>query len=172
MIQRLRVPLGFVIAAAVLYLAQPNGRSIAFGLPVALTGAAFRFLAAGIIRKDSSLAIVGVYAWTRNPLYFGSFMLAAGFAIMSANWVAGALLVVPSVVIYPVVIGREEAHLSRLFPEEFRAYRSSVPCFVPRPRTVKMTFSLKQYVANREYNTLLGFAAVLAAFVAKVRMAR
>jgi protein-S-isoprenylcysteine O-methyltransferase Ste14 len=170
MIQRFRVPLGFAIAAAVLYLAQPNPRSIAFGLPVALIGAAFRFLAAGVIRKDSSLATTGVYGWTRNPLYFGSFMLAAGFAVMSANWISAVLLVIPSAVIYPVVIRREEAHLEKLFPEEFGDYCARVPGFFPRPRSSKMSFSLNQYIANREYNTLLGFVAVLGIFIIKTRM--
>ena len=169
MIQRFRVPLGFAIAAAVLYLAQPNGRSIAFGLPVAFIGAAFRFLAAGVIRKDSSLATTGVYAWTRNPLYFGSFMLAAGFAIMSASSVAAALLVIPSVVIYPAVIRREESHLAKLFPKEFDAYRVRVPRFIPRPRSINISFSLEQYMSNREYNTLLGFVVVLAIFIIKTR---
>jgi protein-S-isoprenylcysteine O-methyltransferase Ste14 len=168
MIQRFRVPLGFLVAAGVLYWASPTGLSIATGLPVALVGGVFRMMAAGVIRKDSSLATDGPYAWTRNPLYFGSFLLALGFAIMSANLVAAGLLIIPSGVVYPVVIRREEAHLERLFPEDFQAYRSRVPCFVPRFRGAGAPFSLKQYIANREYNTALGFAAALALFIAKL----
>jgi len=167
MIRRLRVPLGFAIAAAVLYAAEPTGISIALGLPAALIGAAFRFVAAGAIRKDSSLATNGLYAWTRNPLYFGSALLAAGFAIMSASIIAAGLLLIPSILIYPIVIREEEAHLDGLFPDEFRLYRAKVPCFFPRPGPLEPSFSLKQYVANREYNTALGFAAALAVFIAK-----
>jgi protein-S-isoprenylcysteine O-methyltransferase Ste14 len=85
MAQKLRVPIGFVLAVIVLYLAQPTAVSILAGLPVALIGAVFRGLAAGVIKKDSTLATSGVYALTRNPLYFGSSLLAAGFAIMSAS---------------------------------------------------------------------------------------
>jgi hypothetical protein len=44
--QKLRVPLGFVVAAAVLYLATPSWISIAAGLPFALVGVTFRALAA------------------------------------------------------------------------------------------------------------------------------
>src|SRR5438067_9519795 len=120
MAQRFRVPLGFVLAVAVLYLAEPTRISILTGLPVAIIGALFRALAAGVIKKDSSLATAGVYALTRNPLYFGSSLIATGFAIMSANEVAAALLIVPFGLIYPTVMLREEAHLTRLFPEEFR----------------------------------------------------
>jgi protein-S-isoprenylcysteine O-methyltransferase Ste14 len=167
MIQRIRVPAGFVIAALVLYLAKPTGLSVAIGLPVALAGAAFRMMAAGVIRKDSVLATAGPYAWTRNPLYFGSFLLAAGFAIMSARLIVAALLVIPSALIYPAVIRREEAHLERLFPRDFRLYCAQVPRFVPRLGKFSSSFSIAQYVANREYNTALGFCAALAIFIAK-----
>ena len=122
MIQRLRVPLGFVIAAIVLWIAKPNGLTILIGLPFALAGAALRAMAAGVIRKDSQLATSGPYAWTRNPLYFGSFLMSAGFAIMSANWIAACVLMLPSILIYPNVIQNEEGHLKRLFPEEYRKY--------------------------------------------------
>ena len=169
MVQKLRVPLGFVIAAAVLYFAEPSRVSILVGLPVALVGALFRALAAGVIKKDSSLATSGVYALTRNPLYFGSSLLATGFAIMSANEIAAALLIVPFGLIYPTVMLREEAHLARLFPEEFRLYKAKVPRFFPRftlrfPRS----FSFNQYLANREYDTAMGLAAALAVFAIKL----
>jgi protein-S-isoprenylcysteine O-methyltransferase Ste14 len=167
MIQRLRVPLGFVIAAAVLYWAQPTGVSLIAGLPVALAGGLFRAWAAGVIRKDSTLATAGPYGWTRNPLYFGSSLLALGFAMMSANIIAASVLLIPSILIYPIVIRREEAHLQRLFPDEFRLYCSKVPCFVPRLTRLQALFSFKQYVANREYNTALGFAGTLVVFVVK-----
>lgn len=168
MAQKLRVPLGFLIAAAVLYFAEPTRVSILVGIPVALVGVLFRALAAGVIKKDSSLATSGVYALTRNPLYFGSSLLATGFAIMSANEIAAALLIVPFGMIYPTVMLREEAHLARLFPDEFPLYKSKVPRFFPRltlrfPRS----FSFDQYLSNREYNTALGFAGVLCVFLAK-----
>src|SRR5881394_503922 len=93
MAQKLRVPLGFILAALALYLAEPSGLSIAIGLPVALIGAGFRALAAGVIKKDATLATSGVYALTRNPLYFGSSLLATGFSIMSANEIAAAVII-------------------------------------------------------------------------------
>jgi len=170
MIQRLRVPLGFVIAAAALYFATPTGLSIAVGLPIALAGAAFRAMAASVIRKDSRLATGGPYAWTRNPLYFGSFLLGLGFGVMSGSWIVAALTVLPSFIVYPNVIRNEEAHLARLFPAEFERYRRRVPRFFPRLGKIEGEFSFARYWANREYNTALGFALVLALFVAKWRL--
>jgi protein-S-isoprenylcysteine O-methyltransferase Ste14 len=169
MAQKLRVPIGFVIAAAVLFFSTPTVASIAIGLPVALAGATFRALAAGVIKKDAALASSGVYALTRNPLYFGSSLLAAGFAIMSANGIAAALLLVPFALIYPVVIRREEAHLQALFPDEFRLYRSRVPVFIPRPTLrFSRSFDFSQYLANREYNTLLGFVVAVSVLAVKI----
>jgi protein-S-isoprenylcysteine O-methyltransferase Ste14 len=170
MIQKLRVPLGFIVAALVIYLAQPIGLSILAGLPFAVAGAVLRGLAAGTIRKDSRLATEGPYAWTRNPLYLGSFLLQLGFGVMSGSWMAAAITVLPSFIIYPNVIRNEEGHLAKLFPEEFPKYCAAVPRFFPRFRPTGQSFSLKQYLANREYNTGLGFAAVLAVFVVKWRL--
>jgi protein-S-isoprenylcysteine O-methyltransferase Ste14 len=170
MIQKLRVPLGFLIAALVVYLARPTGASILAGLPFALAGAALRGLAAGTIRKDSRLATEGPYAWTRNPLYLGSFLLQVGFGVMSGSWIAAGITILPSLIVYPNVIRNEEGHLSRLFPEEFRKYRATVPRFLPRFRSTGQSFSLAQYLANREYNTAFGFVAVLAIFVVKWRL--
>jgi protein-S-isoprenylcysteine O-methyltransferase Ste14 len=166
--QKLRVPLGFVVAAAVLYFAQPTAISILAGLPFALIGALFRALAAGVIRKDSSLATTGIYGLTRNPLYFGSALLAVGFAIMSADEIAASLLAVPFVLIYPRVILREEEHLERLFPSEFRKYKAMVPRFFPRVTLrPRLAFSFNQYLANREYNAVLGLVAAVGLFAIK-----
>ena len=168
MIQKVRVPLGFVLAAAVLYFAEPTPTSIFIGLPVAIAGGLFRGLAAGVIRKDSAMATSGVYALTRNPLYFGSSLLACGFAIMGWNEVAAVVLLLPFALIYPTVILREEDHLAHLFPEEFRVYRSKVPRFFPRlTRASWSAFSFDQYLYNREYNTALGFAGALAILALK-----
>jgi protein-S-isoprenylcysteine O-methyltransferase Ste14 len=168
MAQKLRVPLGFAIAAVVLYLAEPTVTSILVGLPVAIVGGIFRALAAGVIRKDSTLATSGVYTLTRNPLYFGSSLLATGFAIMSANELAAAFIIVPFGLIYPTVMLREEAHLAQLFPNEFRLYKAQVPRFFPRIKLRNSgSFSFAQYISNREYNTAFGFSAALLVMVGK-----
>ena len=168
MIQKLRVPLGFVLGAGVLYFAQPTAKSLLLGLPVAVAGGIFRGLAAGVIKKDAAIATSGVYAMTRNPLYFGSSLLACGFAVISWNEIAAILLLLPFSVIYPVVILREEEHLERLFPDEFRAYRSEVPRFFPRLTSgFRRSFSFDRYLYNREYNTALGFLGALVVLAMK-----
>ncbi len=170
---RARVPLGFALAAAVLYLARPTITTLAFGFPIAVAGIIFRGSAAGVIRKNKSLAQQGPYRMTRNPLYFGSFLLALGFAIMSGSLSAVMLLVVPSAVIFPVVIKNEEAYLRGAFGSEFEDFRRSVPSFLPRLLSSKIfeSFSLECYIANREYNAAIGFVSTMVILVLKYVLA-
>ena len=156
---RLRVPLGFAAAALVFYFATPSPGSLLGGLPVALAGLVFRGAAAGVIRKNDVLARQGPYTLTRNPLYFGSFLLATGFALMSGNLLAAGVLLIPSTLIYPRVIRDEEQHLRKLFGKEYEDFRQQIPAFFPRRlhRGWARSFSGPCYMANREYNAALGF---------------
>ncbi len=169
MAQRLRVPLGFAVALTVLYISNPGPLSLAAGLPIAVTGLLFRAAAAGVIRKNRELATGGPYRFTRNPLYFGSFLLTLGFAVMGATVVGALLLIVPFTVVYSRVIKREERELESLFSENFARFRNSVPLFFPRRISAGMmeSFSVDCYMANREYNAAVGFLGAVLILVAK-----
>ena len=80
-IQRARVPLGFLVGGLYLFFARANPVTLGIGAAIAFVGVLIRAWAAGHIVKNSQLATTGPYAHVRNPLYFGSFLLAAGFAI-------------------------------------------------------------------------------------------
>ncbi|HEU4837195.1 MAG TPA: methyltransferase, partial [Pyrinomonadaceae bacterium] len=82
-IQRWRVPLGFLCGAAFIFFARPTPRALLIGASVSVLGLALRAWAAGHIRKNAQLATSGPYAFTRNPLYLGSFLLGLGFTIAS-----------------------------------------------------------------------------------------
>jgi len=130
-VAKLRVPSGFLIAAAFAWFSQPTARSLAAGLPVSLAGLALRAWAAGCLAKDQRLATGGPYARTRNPLYLGTLLVAAGFAIASRSIGLGALFAAVFLLVYLPVIQLEEQHLRRLFPE-YEAYAARVPALWPR----------------------------------------
>ena len=66
-----------------LWLSAPTAGSLLYGLPVAVCGLLLRAWAAGHVRKDQSLTTCGPYAFVRNPLYLGTLLVAAGFALAS-----------------------------------------------------------------------------------------
>ncbi|MEO8051257.1 MAG: methyltransferase [Acidobacteriota bacterium] len=162
-VAKLRVPCGFVLVAAFLWLSSPTLASLAVGIPVSLLGLALRGWAAGHLQKDSTLTDSGPYAWVRNPLYLGTLGTAAGFVIASRRWELGILFAAVFVLIYLPVVDLEEQHLARLFPA-YPAYVQRVSKLLPRlPYTTAANppkhFRWSLYRYNREYQALLGFLA-------------
>ena len=167
--RRIRVPLGFALAVAYVWLAQPTWASIVIGAVVAMVGVAIRASASGHVKKNTELTKTGPYARVRNPLYVGSIVIAAGFAVAALNWWIVVLLVAMFVAIYVPVIRSEEDFLRNAFPE-FTEYCERVPRLVPRfSRAYEgtATFSMELYRKHREYNAFIGTAAMLAALVSK-----
>jgi protein-S-isoprenylcysteine O-methyltransferase Ste14 len=159
-VARLRVPCGFLLVAAFAWFSHPDVRSMVYGLPVSLMGLALRAWAAGHLAKNQALAAGGPYAYTRNPLYLGTLLVAAGLAIASRSIGLGGLFAAVFVCIYLPVIQLEEQHLRRLFPE-YAAYAARVPALFPRmtPAGDRGAFRWTLYVRNREYQAALGFLA-------------
>jgi protein-S-isoprenylcysteine O-methyltransferase Ste14 len=168
--RRIRVPLGFAFTALYLWLAMPTAISIQIGLALIIPGLAIRALASGHVQKNERLTTSGPYAYTRNPLYLGSLILAVGFAISARNWWIGAGLVLMFLAIYLPVIRGEEEFLREHFPE-FAEYARQVPRLLPRLSyfgEVRGRFSWDLYWKHREYNATLGSAALMAALTAKL----
>lgn len=162
-LQRLRVPLGFALAAALILLARPRPLSLAVGLPLAALGLALRASAAGHIRKNDVLAVSGPYRFTRNPLYLGSTLLGLGLVVAADRWILAVLAALTLVLVYLPVIRTEEQFLAGRFGAEFEAYAARVPRLLPRlwPKPAPVggagRFSFALYCRHREYRALLGF---------------
>ena len=160
-IQRWRVPLGFLCAAVFILFAAPRPITLLIGACVSVLGLLIRAWAAGHIRKNSALATSGPYAYTRNPLYFGSFILGLGFTIGAGRWLLAALFGVLFLGIYLPVMRVESATMGQYFGEEFRDYSRAVPIFFPRLSAYRTTdkktkFDPTLYLRYREYQAALG----------------
>ncbi len=168
--RRIRVPLGFFFAAFYIWRAKPNWLSICVGLVVASLGLALRALASGHVKKNRELTMTGPYSYVRNPLYLGSIILAIGFAIAARDiWVGVVLIVIIFLVYLPVIRG-EEAYLREHFTA-YTDYTGRVPSLLPRTlwfAGATRGFSRELYFRHREYNSLLGAAALLAVLIAKI----
>ena len=166
--RRIRVPLGFLTAGLYLFELSrraPRPEAIAWSLALVLPGLWLRGYAAGYVKKNRELTTTGPYARTRNPLYLGSMLMAAGFALALLSWPVGLALAAGFAVIYVPVIASEERFLRVTFPG-FGAYCRQVPRLIPRLTPAFQTvdqagsgaFSLALYLRHREYNAVIGVA--------------
>jgi protein-S-isoprenylcysteine O-methyltransferase Ste14 len=149
------VPLGFVVAALVLWLAQPTPRSFLIGFMVAGVGEALRIWAAGHLNKGQEVTASGPYRWFAHPLYVGSLLIGAGLTIACNRLIVAVLAAAYLGATLTAAIKTEEADLRRAFGDRYERYR--------RHRAVDSVrrFSVERAVANREHRAIFGFVAVL-----------
>jgi protein-S-isoprenylcysteine O-methyltransferase Ste14 len=168
--RRIRVPTGFLFAAFYLWRARPSIASLAWSLLLVAPGLLLRAYASGYVKKNAELTVTGPYAYTRNPLYLGSGLMAFGFAAASRSLWITLLLVLLFAIIYVPTIYSEEQFLRATFPA-FESYSQCVPRLLPRLTPARIpggegSFSGALYRQHREYNSLLGACAVYAVLVA------
>ncbi len=170
LVQRIRVPLGFIFAIIFIIFAKPTLVSLAVGAAVAYVGVLIRAWASGHIRKAKKLAVSGPYAYTRNPLYVGSFIMGVGITIAAGVWWLAILFAVLFLGIYLPVMRVEIGDMRRIFGAEFDEYEKNVPLFVPRLTKWKdsgESFDFQLYLQYREYRAAIGVAVVIALLAAK-----
>jgi len=170
--RRIRVPLGFVFAAVFLWLARPSWQTMLGSLVLVAPGVWLRGYAAGYVRKNAELTRTGPYAYTRNPLYLGSMMIAFGFAVAAWSWIILLALAILFAAIYLPTIRSEEAYLREHFAG-FDEYAGKVPRLLPRLTAAKTAeaagrFSRELYLHHREYNACMGAIAIYAALAARL----
>ena len=169
-IRRLRLPLGFLLGGLYLAFARPTPGGLLVGGVVAFVGVLVRAWAAGHIVKNDRLATTGPYAHTRNPLYFGSFLIAAGFAI-AAHWSLLLLVVAFFALVYGPTMRAEREYVRSRYPDAYAEWERNVPAFVPRPvpwrggePAERQPFSFALYMRHREWQAGLVFLLVMVWF--------
>jgi protein-S-isoprenylcysteine O-methyltransferase Ste14 len=159
--QRWRVPLGFACAALFFLLGRPRPLTLIVGGLVALPGLALRAWATGHLRKNDALATTGPYAYTRNPLYLGSFVIGLGFTIAAGRLILGLVFALLFLGIYVPVMRVEAKSLDELFGRDYQDYAVAVPIFLPRVTAyrvgaAKAKFDPALYRRYREYQAAIG----------------
>jgi hypothetical protein len=101
-------------------------------------------------------------------LYFGSFLIAAGFAV-AFHWALLLIVVAFFVLIYAPTMEREKANIAGRFPGAYEAYAANVPAFVPRPTAWRGegeddegAFSFGLYMKHGEWKAGLTYLLVMA----------
>jgi len=141
------------------------------GIFILLIGEAIRFWVAGYSQKGTStrgrrfqaskLVTTGPYAYVRHPLYLANFLIGLGICvIIGIAWVFVVYLAY-FLIQYVSIQVVEERFLHTQFKEEYEAYVSRVPRFIPRLLKVKqkqegLSFNWKRAL-KREQDTICGF---------------
>jgi protein-S-isoprenylcysteine O-methyltransferase Ste14 len=145
---------------------------IALGEAIRLAGVA----AAGTVTRRRSrtvqrLVTYGIFAWMRNPLYVGNFLIWMGFTVIS-----GVLWFIPVAIVlfaveYTLIVRYEEGVLESIFGQEYLAYKDRTSRWFPRPPGIDEEGEHHWSEAWRsEISTFLQYAAITALFVIKQRM--
>lgn len=159
---RWRVPLGYALGIVAFLLAAPSPSSLALGASVGAVGEALRIWAAGHLEKGREVTRSGPYALTRHPLYLGSGIMGAGFAIAARSAVVVLIVGAYLVVTITAAIRSEEAHLTDRFGSAYPDYRRGEAADGLR------RFAVERALRNREYRALAGFIAVIALLAARL----
>jgi hypothetical protein len=168
--------MGFVFALFFLLAAHPSLHSMLWSLLGTVPGLALRAYASGYVTKNTELTTSGPYAYTRNPLYLGSMLIAFGFAVAAHSWWTALALAIGFGMIYFPTIRSEEAFLRGQF-SEYEEYAKRVPRLVPRLTAAASVvaervrgggFSGALYRKHREYNAALGTLGIYAVLLLKL----
>ncbi|MGE0704341.1 MAG: isoprenylcysteine carboxylmethyltransferase family protein, partial [Vicinamibacterales bacterium] len=155
-VARRRVALGFVSAALALWLARPTPSSLTAGASVALVGELLRIWASGHLHKGSEVTASGPYRWFAHPLYVGSSILGAGFAIASHSVLVAARVALYLVVTLTAAVRTEEARLRGRVGDRYDKYRRGAG---DAPSSAR-PFSMAQVLVNREHRAVAGVVLV------------
>jgi len=128
---KVRLWLGYIYLLLILIISHPMMPFLYVGIYLITLGIILRLAAASTLVKDKELTTTGMYALTRNPLYLGSALIGFGFAFLSTTWWAVIYFFAILVPAYVKMISLEEDYLAKLHPDEFRAYKSTTPAFIP-----------------------------------------
>lgn len=168
LLQRIRVACGYIFAIIFLAFCRPTMRSIIVGIVIAIVGLLIRAWACGHLRKVKEVDTSGPYAFTRNPLYLGSFLITIGFGVASNVWWLAAIAIIFFLSIYIPVINVETSELESVMGEPYREYARHVPRFMPRLwpwNNSGRRFDFRLYLKNGEYMAALGVSAAALALI-------
>jgi protein-S-isoprenylcysteine O-methyltransferase Ste14 len=142
-------------------------------------GAAIRFVgvaAAGPATRRRSrfvpeLIVTGPFAWTRNPIYTGNFLLWLGLAVVSGDGRFAAIALIFFAITYSLIVRYEEAVLAATFGAAYAAYRGTTPRWIPQwPAPARAHGRYDWGLAwRREWNTGMNIAVAAAMLIVKSR---
>ncbi len=153
--ERYRSFVGIVSLIVVLFFAKPNAKSIAIGFIFIMMGTFFRAWASGFINKNNELATNGPYALSRNPLYFGNFILGIGIAIASNHIYNYIIFTLYYFIFFPALMIMENNRMKEKFGDNYEKWSRGLNSFFPGIKKIDFNgFNISYYMKNKEYKVI------------------
>lgn len=169
-------PFGFFF----LFFCGLNAATFRAGICFIIAGMLIRIWSNGYAIKNDKLTACGPYAYVRNPLYLGTFLIAIGFVIVLKSqpplleWSMGVLFLSALGFMYYYTIKGEQVLLLKKFRKSYRDYYRKVPamwpCLVAYNKGEKWPFSMERFGKSKEYKTVFWIFILLVVFYIKTRL--
>jgi protein-S-isoprenylcysteine O-methyltransferase Ste14 len=118
---------------------------------------------------DHRLIVAGPFRYLRDPLYFGSLLLAAGFGLLAPP-LGFAIIIVSNFVLVWLLVREESALMRARYGAIYDEYRAAVPSLFPRltaasvPGSETVAPSVAQGLRSEIFSAGFALAMVLLAF--------
>lgn len=164
--------LGLAVLLSGLWIAFPQfystSRSLDYllsflGMTAILKGAYIRMAARGHKKAHSfqgaGLVMTGLYGYSRNPMYLGSFLIGLGFVLIIWPWWTLPLYIFLFYFRFRRQIKKEEKYLLKKFGRSYESYCARVPRIFPKfsalvQMDVGKTFPWQEIWITKEPRTL------------------
>lgn len=189
--EKLKLLALFAAIGGLVFFSHPNPRSFWWGALLVFIGAMWRVWAAGHLTRDQRLTVSGPYEYSRNPFYFGRFLLIIGFGIVSglgSDWSKTYNIVLWAIFLGALIFfffgymprkeQREGGRLKKLFGPDYETWSANVPSLFPRLTPYKMhprRWSKElfmggdaDYTGNKELWTTIATFVLLGLFLARM----
>ena len=145
-----------------------------------IAGALIRLWSNGYAIKNDKLTTSGPYAFVRNPLYLGTFLIAIGFVIVLKSnppyleWICGSIFLLALSFMYHRTINDEQGMLLTKFKTAYSDYCKQVPAMIPSlvpyKKGEKWPFSLQRLLNSKEHKPVFWIFILLVVFYLKTRI--
>jgi protein-S-isoprenylcysteine O-methyltransferase Ste14 len=149
---------------------------IVIGESIRLAGVA---VAGTVTRRRSRdvqrLVNYGVFAWVRNPLYVGNFLIWMGFVVISGVWWFLPLAIVIFGIEYSLIVAYEEGVLESIFGADYLTYKRTTPRWLPRPPRERVAEGAGgehnwKEAWRSEISTFMQYGALIVVFAVKQKI--
>lgn len=167
--KKLRLLLAWLGGILLILNTHINDDSFRLGFPIIIFGELIRILSSGYLEsKGKKLATSGPFAYVRNPLYVGNFILGLGMVITSNSILNSVIFIGGFAILYFGTVKKEEKVLTEEFGADYLDYMKEVPRFIPRfkpySKSSRDPFLWSSVIKHREYITVAGIVLLIAGF--------